>query len=472
MLQETTPDGPAYAAIAHGFRRLISDGRIPLGTTLPSERELTRALGVSRTTVTRAYQTLKDSGFVDARHGSGSVASLPTTAVSRDALLQSTGAPHAGGERSLNLSCAAPSTPPGVSAAFEVAVSELPGYLHDIGYFPSGLPELRRAIADRYADRGLPTDPDQVIVTSGALGALAITLAAFGDTGDRAVLESPTYPNAIAALRRSGLRLAGADVTDHGWGGGAVSLTETVRQVRPAIAYLMPDWQNPTGQLMTDGQRQEVARALRDSSTLAVVDETTAELAIDDSPQPLPFAAHLADTITLGSASKTYWGGLRIGWIRAPRSRIPALLDARLVLDLGTPVVEQLALTHLMGRHEELIALRRQQLAEARSTLVRALAELLPSWSYRVPRGGLSLWCELPVPASSLLVSAAEQHGLQLAAGPLFAPEGGLERFIRVPYTLAPPVLDRATERLAEAWEETLGSHPRARRRTTPTLVT
>lgn len=456
---------PAYRGIADALRLLISDGRIPAGTTLPSERELTAALGVSRTTVTRAYAHLREAGYLASRRGSGSLTQLPGARVLDDRLLD----PGPGQPGSINLTCAAPTAPPGVAAAYEAAVAELPAHLSTYGYYPSGLPDLRAAIALRYAERGLPTDPDQVLVTSGALSALAVVARAFVDPGDRVLTESPTYPNAIAILRGARARVAGADIDQAGW--ATSSLVDAVGQVRPALAYLMPDFHNPTGLLMDDDERGRLAGALRRSRTLPVVDETMAELAIDDGDAlPLPFAAHAPGTLTVGSASKAFWGGLRIGWIRAPEPRMAALVAARMTLDLGAPVLEQLALLHLMRRRDEVLGLRRAQLGESRAALVSALAQELPSWRYRVPRGGMTLWCELPRPCSTALVTAAAQHGVQLAAGPLFAPEGGLERFVRLPYAHAPETLAEAVGRLAAAWDE--GLPARSRRRREPALVT
>lgn len=470
LLPPPDDHAPAYAALADGLRLLIADGRIPVGTRLPSERELTVALGVSRTTVTRAYAVLKDAGYLRARHGSGSVARLPHAASTSDALL----GPQAG-DRSgdvVDLTCAAPVAPPGVTAAYEHAVAQLPCHLADIGYYPSGLPELRQAIADRYAARGLPTDPEQVIVTSGALSGLAMVIGAVVRPGDRVLTESPSYPNALAALRRSGARLHGADIDQSGW--ATTSLGDAVRQLRPSLAYLMPDWHNPTGLLMSDEQRTELAARLSKARTLTVVDETTAELAVDEpwaGRMPLPFAAHLPGAVTLGSASKTFWGGLRIGWVRAPHERVAELLHSRLTLDLGSPVVDQLALARLMADHDAVLEVRREQLAASRAALVSGLAAHLPSWRFRVPAGGLSLWCELPRPASSALVTSAAAQGVRLAAGPLFAPEGGLERFVRLPYTRSPEQLAEATERLSLAWQETRPVR-RTARPGAPALVT
>ena len=158
---------PAYKGLAEGLRVLVTDGRVPVGARLPSERELTEALAVSRTTVTRAYAELRDHGFLVSRQGSGSVASLPSTRGHRgDHLLPPGDLP----QDKIDLTCAAPVPGPGVLAAYEKATAELPAYLAGTGYYPSGLPALREAVAASYDARGLPTTPDQVMVVPGCAG--------------------------------------------------------------------------------------------------------------------------------------------------------------------------------------------------------------------------------------------------------------------------------------------------------------
>lgn len=462
LLGDTT-GSPAYLGIAEQLRLLIADGRIPPGTRLPSERELTLALGVSRTTVTRAYGTLKKGGYLVARQGSGSVTRLPRPTRLGDTLLN----PEPAGPDVIDLTCAAPTAPPGVTAAYEAAVRELPALVQDTGYFPSGLPSLREALARRYDERGLPTDPDQIVVTSGALSGLAVVVRALVPGAARVLLESPTYPNAIGTFRGARTRVLAADIGQSGW--ATTSLVDAVRQLHPDAAYLMPDFQNPTGMLMTDAERAQLAAALRAERTLTIVDETLAEMALDPVAAPLPFAAHLRETVSIGSASKSFWGGLRIGWLRVPARQMPAVASARLTLDLGAPLVEQLALLRLMERREEILALRREQLTASRAALVAAVSAELPSWRFRLPLGGLSLWCELPRPVSSALVSAADRHGVRLAAGPLFAPEGGLERYLRLPFTHRLEVLTEAVGRIAQVWES--GLPARTPRRRAPAFV-
>ena len=441
---------PAYRGVADALRLLVSDGRLPAGTRLPSERELTEALGVSRTTVTRAYAVLRERGYLESRRGSGSVTRLPSPHEpgTHDHLLS----PGSGTEGLIDLTVAAPVAPAGVAGAYERALELLPSYLSGAGYFPTGLPVLREALADRFAARGLPTSPDQVVVTSGALAAIAMTARALTTTGDRVLVESPTYPNAVATWRRSGARLIGVGVDPHGW--DLDSVTAALRQVAPRAAYVVPDFHNPTGSLMDDEQRARLGHALVTTRTTAVVDETLVEISVDELEMPAPLAAHAHGAVTVGSASKAFWGGLRIGWVRAPTDLVGALVGARLSLDLGAAVLEQLVLVELLRDADTVAAARRERLRAGLDALVVGLRRHLPDWSYVAPRGGLALWCELPEALSSSLVVAAERQGVLLAPGPTFAPEGGLERFVRLPYTRSPDDLALATERLAVAWAD------------------
>ncbi len=439
---------PAYAGLADALTLLIGDGRIPLETRLPSERELTESLGVSRTTVTRAYATLRDAGYAEARQGAGTFTRVPggRHRAHDRALL-----PGAGDGDAIDLNCAASSAPPGLASAYAEAAAELPAYFGGHGYFPAGLPLLQAAIAATYDARGLPTDPDQIMVTPGALSAAAVVAQAFTGTGDRVLVESPVYPNATLAIRHSGARLASSPVDPDGWDLDAAGAA--LRQTAPKLAYLIPDFQNPTGHLMTDEQREEYAGHLRRAHTVAVVDEAHQALALDGQEMPRPFAAFAPDTITIGSASKTFWGGLRLGWIRAPRGQMERLTHARVGLDLGAPVLEQLALVHLLADPSAVLEPQRDRLREQRDRLAAALSERLPEWRFRLPGGGLALWAELPTASGTAVAAEAERRGVIVAPGPLFAAEGGLDQFVRIPWSRPVDELEEAVRRLAAAWD-------------------
>lgn len=455
---------PAYLGLAEALRHLIVDGRIASGTRLPSERDLTGRIGVSRTTVTRAYAELRDRGYLTSRQGSGSVATLPQSHARRgDHLLH----PSDLTGDVIDLTCAAPTPSPGMLAVYERAMTRLPGLLAGVGYFPSGLPVLQEAIAASFERRGLPTDPAQIIVVPGALAGLSVAAGAVLKRGDRALIESPSYPNAIASLERSGARLIGVETSVDGWDGDAIDAS--VRQSSARAAYLIPDFHNPTGALADDGARAAAARHLGRYRVTALVDESMVALPLDGQPMPAPFAAHHRDTISIGSLSKPYWGGVRVGWLRAEPDRIDDLVAARLSMDLGVSPLEQLVAVDLLERGEDLLAHRRAALRESRDAAVAGVRRLLPDWRLRTPTGGLNLWCELPEGSSSALALAARDVGVVLAPGPAFAPEGGLDRFLRIPYTQPPEALEEAIRRIAEVWPATVGlGRPRSGN---PTMV-
>lgn len=443
---------PAYLGLADELRLLIGDGRLGIDLRLPSERDLSVALGVSRTTVTRAYAALVEAGFAAARRGSGTFTRVPG---GRRQLLDRTLTPHASDDDLVDLSCAAGSAPPGVAAAYAEAVADLPAYLGGHGYFPTGLPALQAAIAATYDARGLPTEPAQVLVVPGALSALMVVAQALVTTGDRVVVESPGYPNAHAALRRAGARPVALPMDVDGWDLDAVG--RIVRQAEPALAYLIPDFQNPTGNLMDDSQREQYADLLRRTGTVAVVDESHVALRLEGRGMPRPFASYSPQAITLGSASKSLWGGLRIGWVRCPASLVERLVGARVALDLGSPVLEQLVAARLLAEAETHGRPHRERLVAQRDVLAAAITEQLPGWRFRLPPGGLSLWCELPArerrTGAVALAAEAEARGVVVSPGPVFALDGGLDTFVRIPYTRPESDLRHAVDRLAAAWD-------------------
>ena len=446
---------PLYAALAARLRMLVGDGRVPVGERLPAERDLAAALHLSRATVAAAYGRLREEGWADARQGAGTWTRLPAS--HRDSPAAWLPAPVEPGV--VDLAHAAPSAPPQVPAAFTAALDDLPRLLPGHGYQPRGLLELRARIAERYARRGLPTTAEQVLVTSGALHAVAVAVEALTRRGDRVLVEHPTYPNALDAVRASGRRPVPAAVDPADPGATVRALTRAATTAAPALAYVMPDFQNPTGLLLDDPHRRRLAVGLRQAGTVALVDETLADLALDagvgrTAPAPFAAVADPARVVTVGSLSKSVWGGLRIGWLRADASLVGRLAQVLGQSQLSGPVLEQLAACHLLEREREIVAVRRAELRRRRDVLTAALAEHLPDWEVPVPAGGLVLWCRLPGRSSTALVGAAAEHGVLLAPGPRFGTGAAFDDRLRLPFTQPEEVLVPAVESLARAAAE------------------
>lgn len=467
---------PLYEALADRIRLLILDGRITLGTRMPAERLLADHEQLSRTTVANAYARLRELGYLRSVRGSGSVARLPA--------LEPGAAPFSTpgiGERPepgvVDFSKATLPAIPLVAEAAREAVELLPGYLHETGFDAWGLTAVRQAIADRYTARGLPTTVDDVMITLGAQHAIALVARTLLSRGDRALIESPSYPHAVEALRAAGARLVTVPVTtDGGW--DAEALDQVFPRTAPALAYLMTEFHNPTGRTMPPDQRAGLLQRAAEAGTVLVVDETMAELGfavgVDGSateqPPPLATAALAqpadprAEVVTLGSVGKSIWGGVRLGWIRADRDLITRFAHARLAGDLGSPILEQLVLLRLLEQYDRVLDARRADLRAGHALLTTELQRRFPTWSVPQVDGGLSLWVNLGEPVSSQLALAARAEGLLVGAGPRFAVDGAFERFLRLPFCLPAETTLAALDLLERAWARVggIGQRPMA----------
>jgi DNA-binding transcriptional MocR family regulator len=436
--------GPAHRRLADLVRLLILDGRLPLATTMPGERDLAEVLGISRTTVSTAYANLREQGYLSARARSRSQTRVPPSnhTVQPEA--------DAGTGDLIDFSHAAPAAPgEALHQAYSRALDQLPRHLPRHGYAPMGLAELRTAVAQRYSDCGLATTPDQILITNGAQHAIALIARTLLRPRDRVVVDHPTYPHALQVFQAAKCRMTPVAVTGSGW--DLDGLSEAARGA--SMAYLVPDFHNPTGLCLSEEDRGRLSLGCP-----VVVDETMAELALDV-PRPVSLAAYHPDVITIGSTAKTFWGGLRVGWVRADAGLVQRLGQARAGTDLGTPVVEQLVCVELLNEIDRILPGRLADLRERRAVLLALVAERLADWSVGRSMGGLSVWARLPEPVSSALAAVAPQFGVWLAAGPRFGLGGAFERFVRLPYSLDTASMTAGIDGIAGALEAVLAGH-------------
>lgn len=441
--QESPSRTPLWRQLTGALRLLILDGRLALDSRLPGERELATALKVSRTTVASALAQLRDEGYVISRHGSGSRVVLPAQHQQVPTRMNAV--------QALDLSTAALSAGPEIHQAYSHALNAMPQHLASTGYDQQGLPALREAIAQRYCERGLPTRADEIMVVNGAVSGLALILRLLTGPGDRVVVENPTYPLAIAAIQGASCRPVGVSLPAEGW--DVAGLAATFAQTAPRLAYLMPDFHNPTGRCMDAATRQQVTDLSARTRTTLVVDETMVDLWYN-APPPPPLAAFNADApvITLGSTGKSFWGGLRLGWIRASSRTLASLVQARDTLDLGSPLLEQLATGWLLENADHFLPQRRQMLAARRDMCSALMHEYFPQWHYVQPEGGLSFWVELPNMMATQFAARAESVGIHLGVGTRFGLAGAFDRWLRLPFTLDDETLRIAFKTLQPLW--------------------
>jgi DNA-binding transcriptional MocR family regulator len=439
--------GPLYVLLAARMRRLIDDGELPPGALLPPDRALAAALAVGRTTVVAAYELLRSEGRITRRQGSGTrvVGSLPSGTV-QDApvdpiFLDSL---ESRDEDVLLAICAAPGDPPPqLAEAYERILPSLREISGDIGYYPYGHPILRQAISQRYADRGVPTAPDQILVTNGGQQALSLLAHALLSPGDQVLVEAPTYPGALEAFREEAAVLRGLPV-------GLEGFEAAVRERRPGLAYVIPTYQNPTGFVLSPLVRERLARAAAAADVPLIEDEVPADLGFPGTSQPVPMAAYSDAVISIGSLSKSVWGGLRIGWIRSSAPLTNRLARLRAVHDLGGNVPAQLAAAHLVTELDEPDLAT--ELQTRHDHLRGLLTRHLPNWPVPSIQGGQTLWVRLPHGDGNSFAQTALRHGLAILPGSGLDVTGNSDPYVRLHFRARPEELTEAVTRLTAAW--------------------
>lgn len=459
----TATDGSLYTRLAAALGDAIEDGRLHADARLPAERHMSADLAVSRSTVSAALDELERRGLVSRRQGSGTyVRAVPRPAAEGRRALVHELDEHAllrdlsgGPEATVELLAAAVDCAPEVRTAVRtIDDDELERWTAGHGYVPLGLPPLREAIARHLSDRGLPTGPGQVMVTTGAVEAVLLAARLFLAPGDPVAVEAPSYIGALDVLRSIGGRLLGVDVDERG--ARTDQLAALLTRSLPRMVYLIPDFQNPTGAVLSAPRRQEVARLAGEFRIPIVEDLVQHDLWFEHEPPP-PIAAVDPDApvLTLGSMSKVFWGGLRIGWVRSDPTVIERLGRIKTATNYGTPAIDQLVCVRLLPQIETVAARRREQLAIRLARLEAAMRTHLPEWHWRTPAGGLSVWIELPTADAPALVRTAERHGVAIAAGPTFG-IGARDHHdhVRLPFVAPPDVIEQGVRRLAAAWAD------------------
>lgn len=434
---------------------LLDQGELEAGFRLPSERRLAESLAVSRGTVTAAYGRLKAEGWLDSRVGSGSrVMSLKgRPAVDRtrvDGRLSTVSKDVA----ALDLTSGAL---PGLRLTAELALpviqERLPELLEGDGYEPQGMPGLREGVAGYYRALGARTEPAEIAITTGSQQALQLLADAFIAPGDTVLVEDPTYRGAIEILRSRGAKLVPIPVTDDG--PDPEALQQLVRRLDPRVVYLLPTAHNPTGHVVTASRAKAIAAILEASNAIFVEDASPADLVLDRATPPTPLGVDLpADRwVAIGSISKLFWGGLRIGWIRGADAVIQRITRIKTATDLGTSLVSQAIAVECLKAVDQARAERREQLLQSLDEASQLLGEIAPEWSWRRPQGGSALWVRMPNTDTRALAELGRRHGVSLVPGAFFSAVDGFGDRMRIPFWAGAEALQAGLERLIEAWD-------------------
>jgi DNA-binding transcriptional MocR family regulator len=314
----------------------------------------------------------------------------------------------------------------GLRAAFAHVLAGA-GAERALQYSPTeGDPALRAAITARLAIRGLPTDPDDVLVTSGSQQALTLVAAVLLEPGDTVLVEDPSYLAAIQAFQLAGARVVPVPCDDDGLDPDA--LAALVRRDRPKLVYTVPTFHNPTGRTLPADRRAALAAAAARLGLWIVEDDPYGELRYGGRPlAPVAVLPGAEDrTIALSTLSKVLAPGLRIGWLRAPQALRRSLVVAKQAADLHSSTIDQGAAAHWLTTCDldAHVTRLRDAYRPRRDTLLSGLGDVLPEGSrWTRPEGGMFVWVRLPDgwDADTLLPAALEREVAFVPGWPFYA---------------------------------------------------
>lgn len=458
-----------YQQIAVQIKDRIADGSLPAGSRLPTVRQLARDAGVTRLTVQNAYGELQSGGWIESTVGRGTFVSAGIGVSAAAATLGRDVTPDAVIDDIINLhsvtgirsmASASPDAALFPAQEFWSALGAMQADVATIANYGStqGDPQLRVALAEWLQDRDLRVTPDELLVVNGVSQALTLLGQALAQPGDVVAVEDPTYLGFLHTLKTQGLHIQGVPLDNEG--PRLDTLEEIVTQQRPRFFYTVPSFQNPTGISMTPARRRALIELSRRHELVIIEDDIYGRLAYDGPPPPaLKSLDQDGLVVHVGSVSKLFMPGLRMGYLLAPPPLRARLLSLRRSHDLCSPPLLQRALARFLNEGGMKRHVRRvlPVYRERRNAMVRALQRSMPAGvTWTEPAGGFCTWLTLPqAHAFDDLQQAAMRKGWAFAPGEAFATTPDAGTHLRLAYgNLAPDGIAAGVAVLAGLIEE------------------
>lgn len=442
-----------YAELADQIGQLIESGTLQPGDRLTSIRELCRERHVSPATAIRAYQQLEARGFIETRPRSGFYVSsrwqvsppeprrsrppARTTRVAiSDLVFEILAASRDRDVVPLGSAFPSPHLFP---------LRKLARYLGNaakhmdpwstVQSLPPGNAELRRQIARRYLRSGCRVSADEIVITSGALEALNLSLQVLTQPGDTVAIESPAFYGCLQAIEALGLKAL--EIPTHPREGVDLpALAQALERQTVRACWLMTTFQNPLGATLPTEKKAELVKLLAKHGVPLIEDDVYAELHFGhERPQPAKAFDKLGTVLNCGSFSKNLAPGYRLGWVAAGQFA-ERIQRRKTMTTLATSIPVQEAIAAFLrddGYDSHLRKLRRQ-LELQQAAALRSLSTHLPA-GYRTtrPAGGYFLWVELPAEADAIGIHRrALEQGVSVAPGPIFSARRGFQNCLRL----------------------------------------
>ncbi len=441
---------PIYKQIADYIEGEISLGNYPPGSMLPSERTLAKQMEVNRSTIVSAYDELQSLGIVDRVKGSGTSVSkaiwnhlnkripnwkryvedgsflpnFPLVQMLRERSLHRELINFASGELSEDLF---------PSEQFAAILAKQP-FNEYLGYdHPQGNEQLRKTIALHVKrDRNIETTHSSILITSGAQQAIYFIVQGLLKQGDAVAIEDPSYYYSLPLLRSLGLNIYFLPIDPHGI--NPDDLIELHRKHRVRMIFLNPNYQNPTGTVLSLARRKRILELSAEYGIPVIEDDPYSLMSYRGNGNPtLKSVDTNGNVLYISSLSKIAAAGLRVGWIVGPTPVIERLADIKQQVDFGHSVFPQWVAHHFLRSNDfdQHIRHLRQELEQRRNEIVAAIDMLLKDEvEYFSPQGGIHLWCKLNKPVNEVkLVEQALAKGVAFTPGSILGTKKNYVRF-------------------------------------------
>ncbi|MFP4620366.1 MAG: PLP-dependent aminotransferase family protein [Bacteroidales bacterium] len=326
-----------------------------------------------------------------------------------------------------------------------------------------GIAELREILVERYQKEGLDIDIENLTITTSSQQGLYLLGKIFLDKGDKVICGLPSYLGGISAFRTFGADMHGIRSDERGM--RSDHLREKLHELKtqgfkPKFIYAIPDFQNPTGITMPEERRNEIIHLAREYEVLIAEDNPYRDIRFEGKPKKTMFELdNNGQVITLGSLSKTFAPGLRLGWAIGDKHIIDKMVIAKQSLDLCTPTLTQkLAARYIKkGYFDENLKRTKEQYKRKRDNMINAFRKYMPEGvSWNEPHGGLFLFLYLPeyMDSEQLFYTAIKKE-VAFVMGNVFHCDDSGRNTLRINFSFVSE--ERATEgikRLANAIKE------------------
>lgn len=444
---------PLYEEVASRIAKLVREGVFRPGEKVPSVRKLSRQMSVSTNTVLEAYGRLEDGGVIEARPQSGYYVSPPLSAIpDPPEVMRAQPGPTSIGTRELSLMIMRDTLKPDLvqlGAAIprmqHLSVDKLNRILavetrrlgrQSFSYMISpGLEKLRTQIAKRAVDCGATINAGELVITSGCVEAVMLSLRAVCRPGDTIVVESPVYFNFLLMARELGLSVLEIPATPRE--GISIEALRYALEHNPVKACLViTNFTNPLGSLMPNERKKELVDLLAQHEIPLIEDDIYGDLSFANERPTVAKAYDKKGLVILcSSVSKTLIPGYRVGWV-APGKFQSEIEQLKLMMNVATASPTQLAVAEFMagGGYDRHLRVIRKIYARQVAVMGEAIGKYFPEGT-RVtrPAGGFVVWVEMPERVNALkLYELAIGHRIAIAPGPIFSASGKYRNNIRL----------------------------------------